>query len=475
MIAPPPEFFGLRTLVSDRFTLRSANRCLFQRSVEWGPLDGLLTSIVPATGRINTDGALPDQVRILVPVMTTPKVAPAALAVTGPGGAAARVIPYPTSVAIQGNVVTLLAATLGTAPGGPARRMVDAIAQFRPGRLTGNLPHLVPSNGAKLGADAIQEYLHESADLDVPIGVVRSWLAIVERTEALLLDALVEPFDALSSADNLLLALGELWRDRAVPPVLDAPAIEAYLRAFAAWVDRLAEVGPAAVPVVATVAEYGRRMEVLVSVTIGSYEPFAVQMQEEFRANLFRQSPVRATSRLPAVLSWSPVALVDINPDSPGPYLARIGSEDSSIELVRPAIVDMVGQRVRRAFVEDVHRHREMYGFYSSDPRRPTPARLVVGLRLSADVSGGYVALLALLVASVTVCALPVRLSAEALTVMALPPSFAATLLLTRESTTLAAWIVRPLRLVIFFLLVALMALLLARAAGWLGIHDPPP
>ena len=59
LLAPPGEFRGVRRRVVDQFTIVSANRLRVTRSVNWGPLDGLLTRTVPPSGRLDTRGRLP--------------------------------------------------------------------------------------------------------------------------------------------------------------------------------------------------------------------------------------------------------------------------------------------------------------------------------------------------------------------------------------------------------------------------------
>ena len=69
---------------------------------------------------------------MLVPVSTLPKRALVAFDLVGPGGSHAHLMPYPISVAIQGNLVSRMADAAGCPVPAPARRMVDAISRFRP-------------------------------------------------------------------------------------------------------------------------------------------------------------------------------------------------------------------------------------------------------------------------------------------------------------------------------------------------------
>ncbi|OAA22001.1 hypothetical protein UG55_1028104 [Frankia sp. EI5c] len=471
LLAPPAEYQGLRRRVVDQFTIVSANRCQLARSVNWGPLDGLLNSIVPGTGRLDTAGRLPPEVCLLLPISTLPKRALVGFDLVGPGGSDAHLMPYGTSVAIQGNLVALLAEDAGCPLPGDARRVVDAISRFRPGRLTGNLPRLAPRRGRPLSLEDVRTYLEREADLAVPAATMRSWQGLLEPAQSLLGQVLDEPFDPLSSADTLLLAVGELWRDPEVPTPLEIDHISGYLGEFTAWIDRLSLVGAAATPVLSTVAEYGRRWEALAAVTVDPYRPCLIKMKEERRTVLARRFPVR-DGAVPLRRRWlTPVALVDIDPGGPGSYHASVGTDDSSIELSTPVTVDLWDQRIDRTYIEDVHQNREVYAFYSIDASRAARAKLVVGLSVSPDVGRVAMAILVLMVLTVALSALPFRLGADAVAVVAVPSSFAATMLLTRERSSLAAWVLGPTKQALLALLVALAVLSGLRALGW---HTPP-
>ncbi|ONH60275.1 hypothetical protein CcI49_12940 [Frankia sp. CcI49] len=471
LLAPPAEYQGLRRRVVDQFTIVSANRCQLARSINWGPLDGLLNSIVPGTGRLDTAGRLPPEVCLLLPISTLPKRALVGFDLVGPGGSDAHLMPYGTSVAIQGNLIALLAEAAGCPLPGPARRVVDAISRFRPGRLTGNLPQLAPRGDRPLSFEAVRTYLDAEADLVVPAPTLRSWQELLEPAQSLLGRALDEPFDPLSSADTLLLAVGELWRDPDVPTPLEIGHIEYYLREFTTWIGELSLAGAAATPVLSTVAEYGRRWEALAAVIVDPYRPCLIKMKEERRTILARRHPVR-DGQVPMRQRWlTPVALVDIDPGGPGSYHVSIGTDDSSIELSTPITVDLWHRRIARTYVEDVHGNREVYAFYSTDARRAARARLVVGLSVSPDVWRVAAAIGILMSLTVALSALPFQLGADAVAVVAVPSSFAATVLLTRERSSLAAWVLGPTKQALLALLVALAVLSGLRALGW---HTPP-
>ncbi|OHV38127.1 MULTISPECIES: hypothetical protein [Pseudofrankia] len=481
LLVPPPELRGVRRRVVDQFTLLSANRAKLARSINWGPLDGLLNSVVPPTRRLDTRGRLPAEVSLLLPVSTLPKRALVAFNLAGPGGSDAHLVPYTTSVAIQGYVVALLAEEIGHLPPPDARRMVDAISRFRPGRLAGNRPRLMPQRrpldaltARPLSLRALGEYLAREADLAVPEATLHRWTGLVEGAQGVLLAALDEPFDPLSSADTLLLAAGELRRDPELPDDPTVEDVERYLTAFVDWVDELAAAGPRAVPVLSTIAEYGRRWEALAQVAVDPYRPSLIKMTEERRALLVRHPPARQyTSRwrwvTGSLAMTSPMALVDLDPGV-GSYHVSIGTDDSSIEISHPVVLDLYDDPVERTYVEDVQDNREVYAYYTTDVRRPSRARLAVGLSVSPDVSRVTVAISVLMALAVGLAALPVELGPDAVAVIAVPSSFAATILLTRERSSLAAWVLGPLKATLLALLVALAVLSGLRALGW---HQP--
>ncbi len=72
------------------------------------------------------------------------------------------------------------------------------------------------------------------------------------------------------------------------------------------------------------------------------------------------------------------------------------------------------------------------------------------------------------MILTVGLSVLPFRLDTNAVAVVAVPSSFAASLLLTRERSSLAAWVLEPFKLALLVLLVALAVTAGARAAfGW--------
>lgn len=480
LLAPPGEFFGVRRRVVDQFTLLSANRVQLARSVNWGPLDGLLSAVVPPTGRVDTTGHLPPEVAVLLPISTLPKRALVGFDLSGPGDTAAHLMPYSTSVAIQGNVVALLADGIGIPPSTSVRRVVDAISRFRPGKFSGNYPRLAPSNGRRpLPLAALRTYLGQAAELWVPEETLSRWTVLVKPAQEVLGTALDEPFDALCSAGTLLLAAGELWRDPDGPASPTVDEVEGYLAAFVGWVNELRAAGPDAEPVLSTVAEYGRRWEALAAVRLDPYQPSLIKMTEERRAILCRRPPP-PSRRTPgwwwrrpvrALGLTNPVALVDLDPGGPGSYHVSIGTDDSSIEISHPTVLDLYDHEIERIYVEDVQHNREVYAYYTTDVRRPSRARLSVGLSISPDVSRVTVALLLLMALAVGLSAWPFTLGPDAIAVITVPSSFAATILLTRERSSLAAWVLGPAKTALLALLVALAVLAGLRAVGW---HRPP-
>jgi hypothetical protein len=96
-------------------------------------------------------------------------------------------------------------------------------------------------------------------------------------------------------------------------------------------------------------------------------------------------------------------------------------------------------------------------------------------MTVSSDVSRVTAAIGVLMALAVGLSALPIELGPDAVAVVALPSSFAATVLLTRERSSLAAWVLGPAKTALLILLVVLAALSGLRAMGWQQPDDAAP
>ncbi len=98
-----------------------------------------------------------------------------------------------------------------------------------------------------------------------------------------------------------------------------------------------------------TVAEYGRRWEALAVVTLDPYRPALIKMQEERRTVVARHSPLRGGARMRWRRLVSLVALVERDPGGPGTYHVSVGTDDTSIKIRDPVVIDLFDRSTARS------------------------------------------------------------------------------------------------------------------------------
>lgn len=259
--------------------------------------------------------------------------------------------------------------------------------------------------------------------LDLPAGRVERWLTLLQEPRRILTAALAEGPSCTSSSENLLLALLE-YRQRLTLDDIEDIVVE-YRRGLASA--RAAEDEK----LLSTVAEYGRRYEVILEVELPTTEACTVSMAEDRRLELHHRS-------------YRHVFRCD---DAPSVHLeARIDDPAVALSALVP---DRAIGGVLHDETFEAHRVSEDAGtLYSARDDRPDFVEVLVTLAPARSVRSTAAGLVLLDVLGIVgvLCSPHDDKFLDRVAVLVVPTTLAATFALIREQTTLASVLLRPWR-----------------------------
>lgn len=218
---------------------------------------------------------------VLLPLTMREKRPLLNLGVTGPGGIPATVLARPSIAALQAfyllSVVDRSSTRMRLLPF-VDERLWEAICAFSPSFFVSNF--FDPAEG-DLDA-AVAAYLSSGLGLQVDVDRVLGWRNRTEQARQALSRRLNEPPDDLSSAEQVLLALPGM---SPLPRGLDE--IDGIVDSYAHLIETADERGEHTL--VAALAEYGRRYELIVEVEVPLMEPCRVRVDEDLPLELERR------------------------------------------------------------------------------------------------------------------------------------------------------------------------------------------
>jgi hypothetical protein len=399
--------------------------------------------------RPHFDGSCCDSAALVLPLTTRPKAVLLDLDLKGPNGADALLVRRAETAECQTEqLLRLLEASPSseTMRPGLTRDLLAAICVFTPGRL-----REIADNYSYSWPLAIAQYLSDGLGLaSTPSShQVGQWLDELREPAAALAGALREPPDRTSSSENVLLALPDMVN---APP--DVPAISALVTAFCASIAAAAQ--PEDEAFLSTLAEYGRRYEVLVALDVPVGERFAVRMAESRPLNRKR---TRVTQRF---------ALGDA---ASGHMEARVA--DHSVTFGALNVRDLAGKAIGLGVLNDARRTKESVSLYGSDEDRPYYVDVDVQLRLAGFIQWGMV-LLAFLNFSAALAVFLVPHDGSyigRLALLVVPTTLTAAVVLSRERTALANELQRWRR---FFVGTSILVLWIALFVEVIAYNEPP-
>ncbi len=372
---------------------------------------------------------------LLLPVTTLPKRPLLGFDVSVPDRQVAFLPPRAALAEIEAEFVLSLARQTGVVATPALRTLIVAVCGFTPGSwtllgtkrpLTDRLAHFVTANTG----------WHLDRDL------VATWIDAQRPARELLARALGLPPDNASSSENPALAMPFVRTALGIGPHDVLGLIEEYT----AFVRRCASA-PESLPFAAhaVLAEYGRRWELMVECTVPLDGPFIVRVAERRPLELSRRG--HATFDVTVGDAVSNHTVVRVADES---VRIRTGSVEQR------AVDDL---RLPDGYFDNVRETAEEVALYTASEAREY--RMFLRLRLATTQGLPTVVLvvaLTLLSALLMVSEWR-RLSAADLAVLVIPTTFAASLAVTRERTTLAAHLQRARRAWLVMSIAALWAL----------------
>lgn len=413
-----PDAWRIRSV--EGLNIGSAQLCVQRRTLQVAPLNGVIGFPKDA-----------QSVRLLLPVDSAPKRPLLGFDIKV-DEKPAYLLPRVVVAGLQAEHVVALSRAEGVDIESSARELIEAMCAFTPSiweryRRFGTTRSNALSRYLRDGlGDALA--ISRSGD---PTGVgkvsdVRALLDGLLREGELIgqvLRRLGTPHDPDSSAENPLLALPVLAEKIRV---LDGRELLAAVTALRHGVERLGS-RPQGSQALRTLAAYGVRWPVIADCEVPTSRPFLVRMQHE--------TPLK-------VGRWTRRGVLPVSIGDARSNHVIVSSSDPDVEIAKVGLRGEDGRRIQRTLVAGIRSSRDRFAFYLADPGRDLLGTLSVRLRVPLAVKAGSIVVGAVSLMALAVLASSLVLggtvSVASLAVLTLPTTFAASLLLTRERTSLS-------------------------------------
>lgn len=410
-----------RVRVVEELVVDTATSCERRRSLQTGPLRSALTDYVAADD---------EQALVALPVSPMPRGPMVDFNVEGPLGDG-WLLPRVEIAARQSRFLRSLVRQFGaeTAEFAP---LLEAIMGF-----TGQW---VPAGD--LGADKLRRYLEAGIDAELPDDLVGRWQEIADKCKAVLRPHL-DRFEGYSASENPALVLPDLLDQGRADSIIEATAMmESYLSVLQDAERDAQRADSPARDYLNSLADYANNYELLVAMRVPLDEPFIVRSSERRRVVL---NTLRNRGSQEVVIADAQTNHVTLKILDPNVRISNLKAYVSgSSHLAYGAFASREDAQSR--------------AFYAHETDRDYRVRLEFTLaplfRLQF-VSGLVAALELLLIIALTI-GRPHDLKSLAL--IAGPAALAASLLVTREPSTLGSWLRRKTTFAVSLLLTALIA-----------------
>lgn len=362
---------------------------------------------------------------ILLPLTTRPKRQLLNFSLSGPEGSSATLTSRVSIAALQAQYLMLLAET-SYADGLASidSQLYESICVFTPEFFQETFLKACGSDNVD---EALARYLSGGLGWNVLISDVRRWRERTVEAGHVLAKHLGEPYNQVSSSEEVLLAIPHNSTRPRSPEEIDSLVF-----GFCDGIEAADHASDNEFLV--ALAEYGRRYELVVEVEVPLLEPSRIKVEEDVPLEL----------KLRRLRPW--VGQAFPLGDSRSAHIeARV--DDANVEVAEFELHDPEGKDAK-AWLESIRHTREALAIYGNDPERPRFATLWLRLSVTRPLMIGAVMLsLANVIAIVAIPLIDFDGSVgDRLAVLVIPTTIAATFALVREQTALAArlqWIPR--------------------------------
>jgi hypothetical protein len=363
-------------------------------------------------------------VNALIPLTTRPKRPFLAFGIQGANGGPAHLITRASTAALEAEYLFRLALTSPVRErlvGGIDDRLLEAICVATP-----DLYRSFYADSSGWTDDgrtlmALERYLHSglgsAVDLDAP--AIRRWARSAQSVGRVLSEHLGEAADATSSSEMVLLSL-----PRMDPRPMSAAEIDTVVNGYCDAVHAAHDADDD--DFLTALAEYGRRVELIVEAEVPVLEPATIKLVEDRRLSLTASRGGWTVHRL---------SLGDARS-----FHAEARVSDPTVVIAEYDVRDLEGEPAALGPLESARSTDETLSLYSSEAERPyyvdVALRLVARrhLRLGAH-------LLVVLTLAASAAALVTAHDSDQmgrLALLVVPTTLAATFALIREQTALA-------------------------------------
>jgi hypothetical protein len=383
-----------------------------------------------------------ERANVLVPLTTRPKALLLNFDLAGPGGTSAALTSRTSTAALQAEYLQDLARAANARDvieNSISNALYEAISVFTPGRYERRFLNRNGGDHVQALLDYLRSGLRGVLDPgDLRVYDVLRWRLATERAAGVLLAHLGEPRDPLSCSEELLLALPHLE-----PRPTSCRDIDGIVADYLTGVLAAHRSGDDAF--LTTLAEYGRRYEMVVEIEVPVLEPSTIKITEDLPLEIAR-----------GFQSWT-APVIPLGDARSVHVESRV--LDAGVAISKFQLCELNGDDAG-GWIDSARHTREAVAIYASDPARPYYARLRLRLGVARHIAG---ATLALALANVAAIIAMSRIAAtdyvDRLAILAIPTTVAATVVLVREQTALATrlqW--RGVRALLALSLVALWA-----------------
>jgi hypothetical protein len=384
-----------------------------------------------------------DSVNVIVPLTTREKRPLLRFDVSAVNASSPILLLRQSIAAIQAEHMRRLAET---SPGGPPvavgldANLLEAISVFTPGLYESLLKE---HNGNRRAA--LQHYLQSGVGIRASDNAIDRWLSAADEAAVMLRGVDAAPANPLSSSECIVLAVAHL----APYPQTSAQVGEIVGR-YCRAVSAAAAGGDDAL--LLRLLEYGSRWELMLELEVRVGRPFEVTVEEDRPFRLDTDNWVSTTLGLHDARS----AHVEFSLLDPG------------VDIDGFDVSDHRGRPVALGLLDAIRYTSDTLSLYSAQPERPRLAVVRVRLETTGHVRRSFTAATVVTASAVVAVALVASTTdlMEKLTLLALPASVAAAIVLVREQTNLATRILARRRarlattLVVLWLALAIRALM---------------